>query len=159
MLASRYKDLIQEEIGTLDIDWKLIAAIIMVESGGNPYAMRFETVWRYHLPLGQMIDISQMIGCSLETERMGEATSWGLMQVMGTVAREYGFRGWFTELCDPRLGIKYGIKHLQSKRVKYGSIQDAVSAYNAGNVRKTPGGMFENQRYVDKVFGYMGCGM
>jgi len=72
-------------------------------------------------------------------------------QVIGTVAREHNFRGWFPELCRPELGILYGCKHLKKFFGIYRTTEDVVAAYNAGGVRKTKGGMYENQRYVDKV--------
>lgn len=40
------------------------------------------------------------------------ANQWGVMQVMGGVAREVGFKGSFlTELCDPEVGIESAVAH------------------------------------------------
>ena len=139
---------IRRESAEHKLDPLLVASIIQVESAGNTYAMRYEPAWRYHY---YAREISQNVGSSLETENKGQATSWGLMQVMGTVAREYGFKGWFSQLCEPELGLKYGCLHLKKKFEKYGSMDKAVAAYNAGNVRYQKSGIFVNERYVDKV--------
>ena len=82
------------------------------------------------------------------------ATSWGPMQVMGAVAWELGFRGHFVDLCDTRTGIEYGCKKLKELMLKYNSMEDAVSAYNAGRPAKTKGGLYINEQYVDGVMKY-----
>ena len=133
---------------SVNIDPFLVAAISMVESGGNPYAMRFEPKWAYAF---KEKEYAKPLGSSEETEKNAQMTSWGLMQVMGTVAREHGFKGWLTELCRPELGILYGCKHLRLKLDKYKNTWEAVAAYNAGSPRLTPDGKFENQYYVDRV--------
>jgi len=88
----------------------------------------------------------------LDTEKMFQKTSWGLMQVMGGVAREYGFRGWVTDLLDPVTNLKYGCTHLVNiksrKNVK--SLTDQIAAYNAGSPRRKAG-CYVNQVYVDSV--------
>jgi hypothetical protein len=152
-LITQFLPKIHEVIHTMNIDLEplMVAAVIIQESAGFTCAMRHEPTWRYSYPTVDMMAFAENIGSTVETEKMGQKTSWGLMQVMGTVAREHGFTGWFTELCDPLEGIKYGMKHLQSKRIRYGTMAEAISAYNAGSPRKTSGGMFHNQKYVDSV--------
>jgi len=132
----------------------IIAAIIMAESGGNPNAMRYEPTWRYLPSNNEMIAMADLLDVSVQTEIMGLSTSWGPMQVIGTVAREHGFRGHFPELCTDELGIYYGAKHLDKKFKIYANYPDAVSSYNAGNVRKKRSGVYYNERYVDKVLRY-----
>ncbi len=50
------------------------------------------------------------------TEEIARSTSWGLMQVMGQVAREHGFPGkFFSELCEPENGLEFGSRVLAAK--------------------------------------------
>lgn len=139
-------DLITAAAKKHDLWPDLVRAIIEVESGGDPLAMRFEPEWRWHL------DVT-IPGVSKATERNQQATSWGLMQVMGTVAREHGFLGQFmSALCDPAMGLDYGCRHLSKMMRRYeGSVWHAVAAYNAGTAKLDVSGRFVNQAYVDKV--------
>ena len=51
---------------------------------------------------------------SYETERENRATSFGLCQVMGQVARELGCTARsLTELTTPEIGLEYGAKRLK----------------------------------------------
>jgi len=127
----------------------LFEAICRAESNLDPYAVRFEPAWRYHhFPR----EWASRLNISVETERVLQACSWGLPQVMGSVAREYGFQDSLVRLTEPELCLYYGAKHLKKFMEKYGDDAEAVSAYNQGSNRKTEGGMFLNQTYVDRVF-------
>lgn len=139
------------------LDRIMVAAICIAESRGNTNAYRAEfksvlgvltSIWRYHLDCKEWAD---RVGSSTISEYIGQATSWGLMQVMGTVAREYHFSGWLTELCKPSVGLEYGCTHLKAKIDRYGSVEAGIAAYNAGNVRKNPDGTYVNQKYVSRV--------
>ena len=127
-------------------EW-LIRAIIQVESSGNPWAMRYERNF-YTLYIVRM-EIHPIAPCSLYTEKVSRATSWGLMQVMGQVARERGFAGPFlSTLLRPEIGIDYGCRQLAYlvKRFKVSDSWDPViRAYNSGNPRA------DNLDYVKKV--------
>jgi len=128
-----------------DVPKDLINAIIEVESSGNSYAVRYEKNYRWLAkPLGKY-------HWHTPTEKISQKTSWGLMQIMGAVARERGFEGkYLAELCNPEMGVKYGVKHLKWQYKRYGNWEDAVSAYNQGNNKKI-NGEYKNQSYVDKV--------
>lgn len=116
-----------------------VLAVCTVESNGNPWAYRYEPGYRW------------IVGASIsQSERMGQMTSWGLMQVMGGVAREHGFTGWFPELCDPMTGLKYGMFHLRKYWAKYQNWPETIASYNAGHPVNV-NGVFTNQAYVDKV--------
>jgi soluble lytic murein transglycosylase-like protein len=87
----------------------LVCAIVEQESAWNTHAIRYEPGFRtryvapLHLP---------------PTEEIARSISWGLMQVMGQVAREHGFDGKFlSALCDPALGLDIGCAVLASKLV------------------------------------------
>jgi len=149
----------------------LVIAIIEQESGGNLWAWNPEPHYRYlwDVRLNRAFrtlspeerasetpppDFPCLAG-DRDQEWWGQAASWGLMQVMGAVAREHGYRGaYLPELCDPELNLDYGCRHLVSLRLRfYGAHgwEGVIAAYNAGSPRKTAHGQFENQRYVDEV--------
>ena len=77
------------------------------ESAWNSFAMRYEPAFRarYVAPLGLAI-----------TEEVARSISWGLMQVMGQVAREHVFDGKFlSALCEPAVGLDCGCRVLAAK--------------------------------------------
>jgi soluble lytic murein transglycosylase-like protein len=132
-----------------DLSLPLLRAIVWVESAGNPYAMRYEPHyrWLYNVREGEPVvvrpeDAPGPAGfggpgvVSKYTEYVGQKTSWGLMQVMGAVAREYGFRGFFPALCEPYWGINMGCKHLHKLksrwRLKDNQLVELATAYNTG---------------------------
>jgi soluble lytic murein transglycosylase-like protein len=84
---------------------ELVCAVIEQESGWCQWAYRYEPAFydRYILPL----QLSEQVG-------RFRATSWGLLQIMGQTAREFGFLGQFMcELCDPDVGLDFGCKKLK----------------------------------------------
>ena len=144
-------EIIRTKASAFSIDPYIVASIIMVESAGNACAIRYEEHWRYIIDVAQYAKISKS---TEKTELFGQKTSWGYMQIMGSVAREHRFLGYFPELCLPNTGIEYGIRHFYKFFQKYGDISDAVSAYNAGSPRKNSDGKYLNQSYVNKVMAY-----
>lgn len=148
---------------------QLVEAIITVESGGRPYCWRYESHYRYLWDVRQgkpfraltmtergsdapPADFFGLPGTHAATEWIGQQASWGCTQIMGAVAREYGYKRDFTELCLPENGILYGCYHLKTLARRFGADwRDVAAAYNAGSPRLTPKGEYENQVYVDKV--------
>ena len=131
-----------------DIDPLLVKAVVLTESSGNIFAVRHEPSYKW---LFKPVEV-RPAGSTLETEIVFQKTSWGLMQIMGAVAREYGFRGWLPELCTPAKNLEYGCRYLQALIKRFGGEREAVSAYNQGSPRRNADGKFLNQGYVDKVF-------
>lgn len=135
----------------------LVMALIQVESSGNPWAFRYEPKFfsRY---IENLTPCPAPAGCSDETERRMRATSWGLLQVMGQVAREHGFKGWLSQLCDPAVGVEYGCKHLARMRDRTGRLGwDAVcAAYNGGLGAVKGVKHFSNPEYPRKVLAALG---
>jgi hypothetical protein len=85
----------------------LVCAVVEQESAWDTHAIRYEPGFRtrYVAPLGLP-----------PTEEIARSISWGLMQVMGQVAREHGFQGKFlSALCDPAIGLDLGCAALASK--------------------------------------------
>lgn len=136
-----------------NLDPFLVASIITVESAGNPYAIRYEP--HYKWVLQPVTAYAEKAGVSYETELISQKTSWGIMQVMGAVCRENGYLGPLPKLTDPEEGMTQGCTVLKKLFERYDTTQDVVSAYNAGSVRRTEGGFYGNQRYVDKVYRYL----
>ena len=134
-----------------ELDWRLVSSIIMIESACNTWRPRFEPAYKW---LYFARDIAPIAGVTYETMEVMQKTSWGLMQVMGAVAYELGLPHDQvpTQLCLPHIGIDYGCRLLTKLFQRYNSETDVIAAYNAGSPRKTSGGMYANQRYVDKVW-------
>jgi len=125
----------------------LALAITEVESGGDTYAVRYEPNWKYLYNVEEFAKLSLV---SLETEKVCQMMSWGLMQVMGAVARECGFEDRLPQLIDPRCGAKYGCNKLKKLFRIHKTVDDVIASYNAGSPIKRDG-KYVNQGYVDKV--------
>lgn len=148
----------------------LVRAIIQVESSGDAAAWKVEPPYRYlvdcrtHRPFRKLtaaevasemapLDFPRPSYSSRDTEWWGQQASWGPMQIMGAVAREYGFAGHFPLLCGP-MGVTFGCMHLSRLAGRFHEAhgwEGVAAAYNAGTPRHRPGGTWENQAYVDKV--------
>lgn len=113
------------------IDPALACAVVSHESTWDPWAVRYEPGFyrRY---------IESMKGLS-ETEKTLRATSFGLFQVMGQVAREQSFDGkYLTELCDPINAVQ-GCRKLKRCLENNGNdVTAALLAYNGGGNEKYP---------------------
>lgn len=109
------------------LDPALVCAVCHHESSGwHEFSVRYEPRFysRY---------IEKMIGLS-PTEKAMRSTSFGLMQVMGQVAREAGFDGEFlTELLDAPIGLDYGCRKLANSMSRSGGdVRAALLLYNGG---------------------------
>lgn len=140
--------LITQTAQEFDLDRRVVAAIVHTESSGNPSATRYEPHYRWTLDIR---DYAKFNGITVETEEKHQKTSWGYMQVMGGLSRELGHKGPIPDLIDPEVGLFYGCKYLKKQLDRYGNYDDAVAAYNAGSARKLDSGVYENERYVDRV--------
>lgn len=144
------------------IPQELVEAIIQVESGGDQHAMRFEPgfLTRYLLNKdGTPKPVETFGACSADTERIARATSWGPMQVMGQVAREYGYeKPFLSELCGPD-GVEVGKKvllRLKGRFLDTHGWQAVVAAYNGGPGAVQGVNEFTNHGYVVKVLQALG---
>jgi soluble lytic murein transglycosylase-like protein len=132
-----------------DLDANLVKAIITVESNWNPKVSRFEPAWRYTVfPRAW----ASRVGVTELTEITLQSMSIGLTQVMGSVAREFGFADNLSDLFRPEVNLEYGCRKLASLVKKYPDEMDVIASYNAGSPRLTAGKLYENQVYVDKVW-------
>ena len=134
---------------SIDPNWVL--AIIQTESSGIISAMRYEKNWKY---LCRPEFYADRLRITVETETQLQKFSYGLMQIMGSVSREYGYADSLALLIEPFRALEYGCRHLKNFRRRYPLGRDWIAAYNAGSPRKSPDGVYENEQYVKKVVGY-----
>lgn len=118
------------------LDPRLVAAVILQESSGEPDGPpRLEQAFfrRYVWP-----NRANLIGfvpttIPLHLELIARASSWGLMQVMGQVAREIGFKNEaLSDLAHPVVNITYGCLHLKRKILRGGTIEAGLQLWNGG---------------------------
>src|SRR5713226_6066114 len=115
--------------GAQSLDAALVCAVVEQESGWNTWAMRYEPL--FFAKYVASLYTNNKIGAS---EAYARGFSWGLMQVMGQVARETGFDALFlSALCDPEQGLAVGCKVLRKKiDAMAGDITRALLAWNGG---------------------------
>lgn len=146
--SEEIKELVFKKAKEFSISPYLILGIIKKESAFNNQAVRYEQNWRWPFNIEMFAKLNKI---TFNTENNLQSHSWGLMQVMGTVARELGHRGTFFELLIPDVNLTYGCLKLASLLKKYSTEDNAISAYNQGNVRRLADGRYANFDYVDQV--------
>lgn len=107
----------------------LLAAQIIVESGGDPFAFRYEP---------EFFDRYIKDHASAQGYKYGPlaACSFGLLQILLETALEIGFDDRPERLFDPRVGLNWGAKYL--RRCLDAMNQDyrkALARYNGAGVR------------------------
>lgn len=108
------------------LDPVLVCAVCEQESGWDTFSMRFEPRFlaRYVVPLA----------LTNPTEEHARSISWGLMQLMGQVARELKWPGrYLSTLCEPQIGLELGCQHLANKfKQSGGDVNKALLLWNGG---------------------------
>jgi soluble lytic murein transglycosylase-like protein len=114
LVWQRYGHLIRHSAAEYDLDPNLIFATIMVESGGNTYAIRQEP-------------------------RIHDA-SYGLGQILYTTARGIGYRGKPEGLFDPAINIDLIACYHKRNFDRYTELNptELTVAYNTGSPYKRP---------------------
>lgn len=141
--------LIQAKAEQWEMDENLLLAFAKVESSFQSAATRYEPNWRYYLDVERFAEMS---GVSKETERVQQATSFGLMQIMGSVCRELGYTGKLAELiARPDMCLDVCLKKLKRIMERFDNEDFVIAAWNAGTPKKDANGKFINKVYVDKV--------
>lgn len=147
MVKPEIRALIEVAAKGYGLDPDLVEAEVMQESSGKVVCSRYEDAFWNHYIVPMKLEFQ---------EGKDRATSWGLMQIMLQVAREYGFAGTPQELMDPTTNLDYGCKHLRNKIRRYGRVDKGIAAYNAGSaIYKQGTTTFVNQAYVDSVMNYL----
>lgn len=153
LLVGESLETLPAPLAAVAVPASLVKAVIVVESGGDPWAYNPEPKWRWFwdcrknrafraLKPGEVdaekppLDFFAPAGVDPDAEWWGQQASYGLMQPMGAVARENGFAGKFlAQLHDPGVNIAVGVKHLANyaRRYlgKYGW-PGVLRAYNGG---------------------------
>lgn len=114
------------------LDPVLVCCVCETESSWVPASTRFEPAFleRYVVPMALPAQQSQ-----------DRATSWGLMQIMGQTAVEFGWQGPLEGLLEPLNGLEWGCRklancfRLAAKRVAPGRsdyVRQALLLYNGG---------------------------
>ncbi len=125
LIAMAYK-----QAGVLSLDPSLVAAVCEQESSWNPNAIRFENKFYEHYTEPMNLP---------ESEELQRACSYGLMQIMGQVARELGFVENFLVLYDPEVNLYLGCKKLKKCLDSQGRIvRLGLLAYNGGGAHSYP---------------------
>lgn len=151
------------------LDADTLEAQVLVESGGEACAWNPEPRYRYFWNVRARKPFRTVTGAELaskvppadfptlagdpDQEWWAQQASWGLLQIMGAVAREHGLRDpYLTSLCDVTMNLNLGALHL-AVLLDWagGDYARALAAYNGGRGgnERPP---FRNQPYADKVF-------
>lgn len=133
--------LVRTTAAHFNLNAALVCAVIEEESSWNTYAIRFEPLFRERYVTDLKLP---------PTEEMARSISWGLMQVMGQVAREHGFKGRFlSEICSPMVGIEIGCAVLAKKFADAaGDLAKALLLWNGGADAEYP------NRVLNKISQY-----
>lgn len=135
MSTTGLQDMARATAAAHGLDPALVCAIVEQESAWNPWATRYEPAFyqRYIVPIA---------GKLTPTEAYGRAWSYGLMQVIGEVAREHGYAGYLPALCDPATGLEQGCVHFAGRlKAAGGDVARALQLWNGGG----------NPAYSDQV--------
>lgn len=161
-----YRDLIVREAAVRRVSPNIVEAIVLQESSANRWAWnpepRYRFLWnvRMQAPFRALTfaeqaseappaDFPSLAG-DRDSEWWAQQASWGLLQLMGALARELGFVGpYLTELCDPEINVRLGCTHLSRLLTwAHGDVRQAAAAYNAG---RGGYGSPDAQRYASHV--------
>lgn len=116
-----------------------------------------EAAARFDLP-SNLIKAVAKAESSFDTNAVSHAGAMGVMQLMPGTAKSLGV----TDPFDARQNIMGGAKYLKENLDKFGDVELALAAYNAGpGAVKKYGGIppyKETQNYVKKIMGYLGEG-
>lgn len=131
------------------LDWRLLDAMVSVESSYIPELMKYEEGFTSRVIPSQFAQINRI---DVATESQLEKFSYGLGQIMGGTARGYGYSHPLTRLLDPEINLDWVCRHLLELHKKYTFMNDIISVYNCGSLKKDPNGRYiKNQKYVDEV--------
>lgn len=123
--TAEFIDLTRAIASAHELDPALVCAVVEQESAWDSHAMRYEPGFRarYVAPLRLP-----------PTEEIARSISWGLLQVMGQVAREHGFEEKFlSALCDPAAGLQIGCMVLAAKlAAAAGNVPRGLALWNGG---------------------------
>jgi len=128
-LDAKLMDLARRAAQAEGLDPSLVCDVVEQESNWNPWAMRYEPL--FFAKSVAPLYTNNKVGA---TEAYARGISWGLMQVMGQVAREKGVASLFlSTLCAPPVGLAVGCRILRQKMdAAGGDTPKALLAWNGG---------------------------
>ena len=115
--------LIEEQAGRFGVDPLLVAAVMLVESGGQP----------------EVISHSGAVGLMQVMPRDGIAATFQCIN-----GPCFASRPTIVELKDPAFNVEFGVRMLAGLTERHGTTRDALKAYGPGDV---------GYWYADKVLG------
>jgi len=173
--ADQIQQIVGETAPRYGLPSGVVAAVVQVESGGNIWAWNPEPKYRWFWDvrtnqpfrpvtpeeLASKIPPKDFKSCRPDIDRdvewWGQQASWGLMQLMGAVARERGFtEDFLNSLHDPAANIDVGCRHLA------GYVKRYLPSYGwAGVFRAYNGGPYaavhnSNPEYPEKIRSALG---
>lgn len=181
--AAVHRPVIEQAASAHRLDPDLVEALVLQESGGNQGAWNPEPKYRYfwnvrtHAPFRAVSaaevaaeyppkDFPALAG-DRDQEWWAQQASWGLMQLMGAVAREHGYaEPYLTWLViDPSVNLAIGCAHLAAlmrwarglytglaSREQAAVTRSALAAYNGGKAGNGPMDVaLRNAAYADTV--------
>jgi hypothetical protein len=141
MARTAYTDLIRQVALSCELPFDMLEAQVLTESGGNPWAFRYEDAFfqRY------IAHNSNALGAKFGPFA---ACSCGLMQIMVETALEIGFTDRPEHLFEPRVGLVWGARQM-ARLLKWsnGEYRQALAAYNTGrgNWQSSAGTLYVNR--------------
>ena len=167
-MTSLYANEIRMAAAKYSVDPRLITAMVLVESSDDPFAWnpepRYHYLWdvRARAPFRRVTDAElaaafppadfPVLSGDRDQEWWAQRASWGLLQIMGALAREYGYRqAYLTALVDPATNLEVGCRHVAALlKWSEGDVLQAVAAFNGGKTGNVAV-PYRNQKYADKV--------
>lgn len=155
-MKTPFDALIAEAAEASDLDKVLVQALIAQESGGNPWASRVEPGYLANEVVKREAQAWSQRHHGVpttQTELYLRSSSFGLLQIMGQVARENGFAPrYLTALYDPMTNLELGCRLLQRRKIKAASLEHLILMWNAGIGSKPP---VPDNAYVASVKKFM----
>lgn len=177
------RPLIEKVSALHGIDPNVVEAVVQKESSYNPVAWNPEPRYRYLWDVRKnapfrpltLLELSskfpppdfRAIQGDPDQEFWAQQASWGLMQLMGAVVREHGYKEpWLTSLvADPELNLEYGCRHLSglfkwaagrytglAGQAQSRIMLSALAAYNGGKAGNSPENVaIRNREYAESV--------
>ncbi len=136
-----YTALIQQVATTYRLPFALLQSQVIQESGGDPFAFRYERLfWGTY--------IKSNMAAKARAYGPLAACSFGLLQILMETAMERGFTGRPEELFDPLVGLTWGATHL---RHLWDGLGGKADTYRPALARYNGIGSASNM-YADQIF-------
>lgn len=128
-----YRADIEAAAAAADLDPALVAGVVLAESGGLTHAYRYEPgFWKRY-------KLAEQPAYRDQNPRRW-AASYGLLQILGTTARELGHAGSPEALFEPSCGLRWGCAYLRAclewaqkfEAPDRDTLISALAAYNGG---------------------------